>query len=305
MQKLFGHLCSGEDFAHDRHMRETIDQDSPWPRKRQRHTPESESQPRTDEMENEGWQSTSQSFISTTGLDNSNLSKRKSQAYSPEIIEAPISAKGPSVQVVNSQQEQYISQRGTKRTHETISSSPPSSFSPPHTCKLHAIRHALKNVSDRDHMDNQATPHSIEEPPPLPPPQQQQQQEDDEATDGEPEGKVTPTPADNPRMDIIEIDDEENHDAASRHSEGHVGEQGEDKNGDIDHESNENGESQNTMISYSAFESQDSQLIPQDPSTRAWNIRDRVEAYKGARNGDWFDYALTSTGNNHTEEIEL
>jgi DNA cross-link repair 1C protein len=289
MRNLFGHLCSGEDFAHDRIMRETVDQDqdSPASRKRQRDTPESDSRRETDDAENEGWQTTSHSFVSTTA-DSSDSLKGKRQGCSSEIVGPSTSAAVANIQVLNSQQEQYSSQKGTKRAHETISTSPLSSFSPSHTGKLNAIKHALKNVSGKLDIESQRIPHSIEESPPPQP-----QQEDDEATDGESERAGTPTPTHNHHIDTIDLDGDTDHD------------RGRDQPGnDIE---TETGESQSTLISYSAFESQpDSQSIPEDPNTRLWNIRGRVETYRRTRRGDWFDYAPTTSGNNHTEEeIEL
>lgn len=285
MQTLFGHLCSGKEFAHDRHMRETvIDQDQERPRKRPKYTPEPDSVSRTDETGSREPQSTSQSFVSTTCAASFHLSKKEVHTSSPYVAEAPISTDSDNIEVLNTPEQQNPIEQGIKRTHEIISSSPPSSFSQPHMRKLQAIKQAMKAPPARQTSDNRLILQPEESPPQV---RELQKDLGDEL-----EEEAAP---DSPEMDIIEIANDE--DLGNTHDDIHYEE-----------DSEPEIESQNTIISYSAFGSQQDTL--DDMSTSPWpTLLRRAEAYSATRSGtftDWLDYAPVSSGNNHTkEEIEL
>lgn len=299
MQNLFGHLCSGKEFAHDRHMREIImDEDGERPRKMPKATPEPE-----ETQSRELLESASQSFVSSTDPTDSHPLKEGERPRSPDLPKPPISTDGDDIRSIRTPE------RGIKRTHDTISSSQSSSLSSPQVAKHRALVQALRNKAPRKEIDNQPIPQNRKSPSPV---QQLQnaigsetegdEEEEEEEVHEEGEEQATQIKLESQKIDIIEISDDE--DLNDMHN---INTEDQNTHGPNNNEEDNEPEieSQSTIISYSIFGSQhDSQSgIITSPKS----LRRRAEAYKVARSGtfsDWADYAPISSGNNHTKEEE-
>ncbi|KAK2756173.1 Protein artemis [Arachnomyces sp. PD_36] len=294
MQNLFGHLCSGKEFVHDRHMRETVgDQDRQWsPNKPLDSTPEPDSVPRTDETESRELQTTSQSFAST--IIHAVDSQPPEQTKTPRIANTATTTRD-DVEVPSSTNSPNSQRHSLKRTREMISSSP-SSSSYPYT-QLETIGHAMKALRARRNSNITSIPQN-EESSPL----THQTAEEDPNRLLE---TTTVTHPDMSQVDFIEISDDD--DEPSNNTEHDPKNQPlSQENNNQDEDTEPEIESQNTLISYSAF---GSQSFSGDVNTSPRSILRRVETFKSARSGtfsDWADFAPVSSGNNHTEEeIEL
>jgi DNA cross-link repair 1C protein len=288
MQNLFGHLCSGKEFAHDRHMRETfVNNDREWSRKIPSCYPEPHSVPTTESREQ---QSTSQSFVGTKYATNSHPSKKGERPSPTDEDEPAMLLDREDIEIISSPEQQNTMKQGIKRTYEMVSSSPPSSFSSPHMGKLHAIKQALKALPTRADLDNRPILQYDGSAPPV-----QEPRDDLENETGE---ELAPIEFSNFAGDVNEITDDEHPNNKLNDIQGR------------DQESEPEIESQNTVLSYSEFGSQtESQSFPGGLNTSPRSLRRRIEVYRVAQSGtytDWVAYAPMSSGNNHTEEeIEL